>query len=104
LPVQTNPRSNRTLPAPAALALAWLKNRLVSLQDRLAADITVRDLDDVLSGEKATVKNAWMRYLRAVFNYGVKRDHLSSNPVGKLDFEEVVNGDIEIFDPAGCGC
>jgi integrase len=80
--------------------LRWLKNRLVSLHDRLAADITVRDLDEVLNGEKATVKNAWMRYLRAVFNYGVKRDYLASNPVGKLDFEEVVKGDTEIFDPA----
>jgi integrase len=80
--------------------LRWLKGRLSALHDRLAADITVRDLDEVLNGEKATVKNAWMRYLRAVFNYSVKRDYLATNPITKLDFEEVVKGDTQIFDPA----
>ncbi len=80
--------------------LRWVKERCAILHDRLAADITVRDLDEVLRGEKATVRNAWMRYLRAVFNYGVKRDYLASNPVAKLDFAEVVKGDTEIFDPA----
>jgi integrase len=80
--------------------LRWLKGRLSALHDRIAADITVRDLDEVLKGEKATVKNAWMRYLRAVFNYGVKRDYLATNPIAKMDFEEVVKGDTQIFDPA----
>lgn len=80
--------------------LRWLKGRLSALHDRLAADITVRDLDELLNGEKATVKNAWMRYLRAVFNYGVKRDYLATNPISKLDFEEVVKGDTQIFEPA----
>jgi hypothetical protein len=80
--------------------LRWVKERCAVLHDRLAADITVRDLDAVLQGEKATVRNAWMRYLRAVFNYGVKRDYLASNPVTKLDFAEVVKGDTAIFDPA----
>lgn len=80
--------------------LRWLKGRLSVLHDRLAADITVRDLDEVLKGEKATVKNAWMRYLRAVFNYGVKRDYLAANPIAKMDFEEVIKGDTQIFDPA----
>ena len=80
--------------------LRWLKGRLTALHNRLAADITVRDLDEVLNGEKATVKNAWMRYLRAVFNYGVKRDYLATNPIAKLDFEEVVKGETQIFEPA----
>jgi integrase len=80
--------------------LRWAKDRFSTLHDRLAADITVRDLDEVLKGEKATVRNAWMRYLRAVLNFGVKRDYLTSNPVAKLDFEEVTKGDTEIFEPA----
>src|SRR5258708_8017207 len=80
--------------------LRWAKDRFSGIHNRLASDVTVRDLDELLKGEKATVKNAWMRYLRAVFNFGVKRDYLESNPVAKLDFEEVVKGDTEIFDPA----
>lgn len=80
--------------------LRWLKGRLTALSDRLATDITIRDLDELLKGEKATVRNAWMRYLRAVFNYGVKRDYLASNPIDKLDFDQVTKGDTEILEPA----
>ncbi len=79
--------------------LRWAKERFTSLHDRLSSDITVRDLDDLLKNEKATVKNAWMRYLRAVFNWGLKRDYLADNPIAKMDFEEVVKGDTEIFEP-----
>jgi integrase len=79
--------------------LRWAKEGCAGLHDRLATDITVRDLDAVLQGEKATVRNAWMRYLRAVFNYGVKRDYLASNPIAKLDFAEIVKGDTQIFEP-----
>src|SRR5258708_20861903 len=55
--------------------LRWVKERCAILHDRLAAYITVRDLDEVLRGEKTTVRNAWMRYLRSVFNYVVNRDY-----------------------------
>jgi integrase len=79
--------------------LRWAKERFAGLHDRLAADVTVRDVDEILKGEKATVKNAWMRYLRAVFNYGVKRDYLATNPIDKLDFEQVTKGETEIFEP-----
>src|ERR1700736_2580987 len=79
--------------------LRWAKERFAALHDRLTSDITVRDLDELLKHEKATVKNAFMRYLRAVFNWGVKRDYLDANPIAKLDFEEVVKGDTEVFEP-----
>lgn len=79
--------------------LRWAKDSLAAIHAKLAADITVRDLDELLKHEKATVKNAFMRYLRAVFNWGVKRDYLTENPIDKLDFEEVVKGDTEIFEP-----
>ena len=79
--------------------LRWAKERMVPLHGSIASDITVRDLDALLAGEKATVKNAFMRYLRAVFNWGLKRDYLANNPIAKMDFEEVIKGDTEIFDP-----
>jgi integrase len=79
--------------------LKWAKDRLEPLHTRVASDVTVRDLDAILKGEKATVKNAFMRYLRAVFNWGLKRDYLSNNPIAKMDFEEVVKGQTEIFEP-----
>jgi len=79
--------------------LQWLQKRTESIHNRLASDITVRDLDALLEGEKPTVKNAWMRYLRAIFNWGLKRDYLANNPIGKMDFEEVTKGDTQIFEP-----
>jgi integrase len=60
--------------------LRWAKERFGALHDRLTSDITVRDLDGLL-------------------NWGVKRDYLTENPINKLDFEEVVKGDTEIFEP-----
>lgn len=80
--------------------LKWARERFSALHDRLAADLSVRDLDAVLDGEKATVRNAFMRYLRAALNWGQKRGYLDSNPVGKLDFSEVVKGETEVFEPA----
>ena len=80
--------------------LKWAQDRLKPIADRLASDITVRDLDAVLKGEKATVRNAFMRYIRAVLNWGLKRDYLSSNPVAKMEFSRVTKGETKIFDPA----
>lgn len=79
--------------------LRWARDRMEPLHSKLVADITVRDLDAVLNGERPTVKNAFMRYLRAVLNFGLKRDYLPANPIAKLDFEEVVRTETEIFDP-----
>jgi integrase len=84
---------------PYKVQLRWAKERFSALHDRLASDITVRDLDELLKGEKPTVKNAFMRYLRAVMNWGLKRDYLSDNPIAKMDFEEVTKGDTDIFEP-----
>jgi integrase len=79
--------------------LKWAKDRFESLHTKLASEITVRDLDEALKGERPTVNNAFMRYLRAVFNWGLKRDYLASNPIAKMDFEEVVKGDTQLFEP-----
>jgi hypothetical protein len=53
----------------------------------LASDLTVRRIEEALQAFTPSVRNAFQRYLRAVLNYGVKRDYLSVNPVLKLDFE-----------------
>jgi integrase len=79
--------------------LRWAKERFSALHEKLSSDISVRDLDELLKGEKATVKNAFLRYLRAVLSWGVKRDYLASNPVLKMDFEQVTKGETEIFEP-----
>jgi len=79
--------------------LRWAQTRLVELNDILASDLTVRKMDEALQQFKPSVRNAFQRYLRAALNWGTKRNYLPSNPVLKLDFEEVVNGETEIFEP-----
>jgi integrase len=61
--------------------------------------ITVKELEAQLMGEKDTVRNAFQRYLRAIFNWGLKRDYCQVNPALKLEFAEVLRGETEIFEP-----
>jgi len=65
----------------------------------LASDLTARRLEEALQPFRPRVRNAFQRYLRAALNWGAKRDYLSVNPALKLDFEEIVNGETEIFEP-----
>lgn len=46
------------------------------------------------------VRNAFLRNLCAVFNFGVKRGWLESNPVSKLDFEKIKKGEVVTLSPA----
>ena len=65
--------------------LRWAKNQLVPIHRVLACDLTVQQLDEALQGFLPTVRNAFHRYVRAVLNFGVKRDYLANNPVFKLE-------------------
>jgi integrase len=87
----------KTLSKPYRTQLEWAKARLEPLQAKVASEITVREIDAALAGEKITVKNAFMRYLRAVFNWGMKRDYIANNPINKMDFEQVTKGETQIF-------
>ncbi len=40
-----------------------------------------------LEGMTPTVRNAFLRNLRAVFNFGIQRGWLEKNPIAKLDFQ-----------------
>jgi integrase len=79
--------------------LRWAQKQLAGLNEILASDLTVRKLDETLQSFRPTVRNAFQRYLRAALNWGTKRNYLPINPAVKLDFEEVVNGETEIFEP-----
>jgi hypothetical protein len=84
---------------PYLIHLRWAQQQLASLNDILASDLTVRKLEEALQPFRPSVRNSFQRYLRAALNWGTKRDYLPSNPVLKLDFEEVVSGETEIFEP-----
>jgi integrase len=64
------------------------RNRFASIHDRMASDLTSEDLRPLLSKISPGGRNPVMRYLRAVFFFGIKRGYLVDNPISRLDFAE----------------
>jgi integrase len=62
------------------------RDEMRNLRNRLACDIGVRDLEPILTTMTPGARNPVMRYLRAVFNYGIKRGYVTENPIARLDF------------------
>lgn len=69
------------------------------LHEQLVADLQPRDIEAELDGMTPAVRNAFLRNLRAVFNFGVKRSWLEENPVSKLDFETINRGEVVTLTP-----
>jgi integrase len=76
-------------------------NRFPSLHNRLVSDISHRDLEPLLNKIVPGGRNLPMRHLRAFFNYGIKRGHLTENPITRLDFVESVPKEVEVISPEG---
>jgi integrase len=79
--------------------LKYTLPRFGNLHDRKVCDIGPADIDQETSGMTPAVRNAFLRNLRAVFNFGVKRGWLDGNPVSKLDFEVLRRDEVEILTP-----
>jgi integrase len=71
------------------------RDRFPTLHERMASDITHRDLEGVLDPLSPGARNPVMRYLRAVFFFGIKRGYLAENPITRMDFAERKRKEIE---------
>jgi integrase len=71
------------------------RDRFPQLHQRLVSDISYRDLEPLLMKITPGGRNAVMRYLRAVFNYGIKRGYMTENPISRLDFAERPRKEVE---------
>lgn len=80
--------------------LRWARGTFEPLADRLACDISVHDLEAILEPLKPSVRDAFRRYVRAVFNFGLRLDYIASNPAAKLEPCKPAKGETEIFTPA----
>jgi len=67
----------------------------------LACEVTVRDLEAILEPLRPSVRDAFRRYIRAVFNFGVRLDYLPLNPAAKLERGNLIKGETEIFSSPG---
>jgi integrase len=63
--------------------------RFAALHDRLVCEISAPEIEELLSGMSASVRNAFLRYLRAAFNFAIRNDWCSENPIKRLDMERV---------------
>lgn len=77
--------------------LRLTRDRFPQLHPMLATDITARHLDQILKKLSDGARNPVMRYLRAVFNFGLKRNYLSENPINRLDFAHRPRREVEII-------
>jgi integrase len=76
--------------------LGWTRDRFPQLHAKLAVDIAAVELEKILRPLSPGARNPVMRYLRAVFNYGIKRGFLAENPISKLDFVERPRREVEV--------
>jgi integrase len=79
--------------------LKYTLPRFPRLHDKLVSRISAREVDQETRGMTPHVRNSFLRVLRALFNYGIKRDYLAYNPIDKLDFESVKSGEVQILTP-----
>jgi integrase len=88
-------KAHRSLPYQKELG--WTRDRFPQLHARLASDITAPELERILKPLSPGARNPVMRYLRAVFNYGIKRGLLAENPIARLDFIERPRREVEVI-------
>jgi integrase len=71
------------------------RDRFPQFHAKLVSDISYLELEKPLMKISAGGRNPVMRYLRAVFNYGIKRGYLIENPISRLDFADRPRKDVE---------
>jgi integrase len=75
--------------APYLTALRCTLPRFAALHQKLACEIRASEIEDQLSGTTRSVHNAFLRYLRAAFNFGIRRDWCNENPVNRIEMHSL---------------
>ncbi len=64
------------------------QTRFSPLNDRMSADVTPDEIDEIANTTTPARRNGFLRVIRAVFNFGIRKGWCSENPVLRLDFSE----------------
>jgi integrase len=75
--------------APYITALRCTLPRFAKLHQKLACEVTASEIEDQLAGTTASVHNAFLRYLRAAFNFGIRRGWCDENPVTRIEMHSL---------------
>lgn len=79
--------------------LGWCKQHMSGLGWHMVSNITPADLESVLKNKCPSTRNSFLSYLRAMFNWGVKRSYLKENPVEKIEFASIKRSEVQIYTP-----
>src|SRR5262249_19696525 len=63
--------------------------RFAALHHQLITEISASDIEEQLRGTTPSVRNAFLRYIRAAFNFAIRNDWRSDNPVKRLEMERI---------------
>ena len=63
--------------------------RFAALHHRVACEISASEIEEQLKGVTASVHNAFLRYIRAVFNFGIRRGWCDENPVKRIEMHSL---------------
>jgi integrase len=75
--------------------LKYCRARFKTLGEKVVCDLHLEDFEPTLNKLGPSMRNAELRLLRAVLNYGIKREYLDKNPLNSLDFAEIHRGEVE---------
>lgn len=65
--------------------LRQTESRFAALKDKLVVEITTADIEAQLTGATPSVRNSFLRNLKAVFNFGLRREWCGKNPVSRIE-------------------
>ncbi|MEO7165921.1 MAG: tyrosine-type recombinase/integrase [Chthoniobacterales bacterium] len=69
--------------------LKYCLPRFAPLYDCIACDVTSQDVEELLQATTPSVHNAFARYLRAAFNFGIRRGWCTENPVNRIEMRSL---------------
>src|SRR4029077_12237491 len=75
--------------APYLTALRCTLPRFAALHQKLACEITASEIENQLTGMSPSVHNAFLRYLRAVLNFGIRRSWCDENPIKRIEMHSL---------------
>jgi integrase len=77
--------------------IKWASDRFKPIHDKLACDVTRRDLAAILAGSPDSTRNNHLRSLRALFRFGADLGYLKELPVRKSDFAERKKTEVHVL-------
>jgi integrase len=75
------------------------ESAVVRIDEVMLSDITGDQLETGLAGCSKSYRAAVIRLLTALFNYGLRKEWITSSPVTRLDRQRIKLGEVQVYQP-----